>query len=139
MEAELDSKIASLEQTIPFLRHEGFDVQPLEDSLGQLTQQRDATRNAKCVLAMVPEAITLGPEVVGMVAQLLAKHSIWIAANLKSGDAQQGDAGALKDEPMDADLEITEFDEIRRACRSQDSKHALEELCQRLGIKRRRL
>ena len=41
----------------------------------------DAEKPAKMFLAMAPEAKSLGPDVAGMMAKLLAKHQTWLVSS----------------------------------------------------------
>eukprot|EP00959_Pyramimonas_sp_CCMP1952_P270906 5663430-Pyramimonas_sp.AAC.1 len=77
---------------------------------------------------MAPEAENLGPDVLAMVAKLLTKHLTWTAASQgKPPDGQKGEGGGNIPTPMDEDPGDTDFEEICEACKSEDSKRALED------------
>eukprot|EP00959_Pyramimonas_sp_CCMP1952_P320927 6716358-Pyramimonas_sp.AAC.1 len=87
---------------------------------------------------MAPEAKNLGPDVLAMVAKLLTKHLLWTAASQgKLPDGQKSESGENIPTPTDEDLGDTEFEEICKACNSEDSKRALEDLCQHMGMRKR--
>eukprot|EP00959_Pyramimonas_sp_CCMP1952_P235859 4928967-Pyramimonas_sp.AAC.1 len=76
---------------------------------------------------MAPEAKNLGPDVLAMVAKLLTEHLMWTASQGKPPDGQKGDGGENIPTPMDESLGDTDFEEICKACKSEDSKRALED------------
>jgi hypothetical protein len=105
--------------------------------LGQPGPPPEAQRDAERFLAMAPEAKNLGPDVLAMVAKLLTKHLMWTASQGKPPDGQKGDGGENSPTPMDESLGDADFEEICKACKSEGSKRALEDLCQRMGMRKR--
>ena len=92
-----------------------------------------------------PEAASLEPGVIDMVAKRLAKHQSWIARAQPPADADAGNAGkeagtdaANVPTPMDTELEEVEFEDIRKARSSADATRALEKLASHLGMVKKR-